>query len=78
MPWSRAVVRTEEPSKQADSNTMVVVSSIIPLYSPPITPAIATGFLLSAMTKFSWVNVRSTPSKVVMVSPSLARLTRIF
>ena len=45
MPWSRAVVRTEEPSKQADSNTMVVVSSIIPLYSPPITPAIATGFL---------------------------------
>ena len=31
MPWSRAVVRTEEPSKQADSNTMVVVSSIIPV-----------------------------------------------
>ena len=38
------------PVDMALSNTMVVVSSTMPLYSPPITPAIATGLPASAIT----------------------------
>ena len=38
-------------------------------FSPPITPAIATGFLESAMTKSFSSNVLSTSSNVVIFSP---------
>ena len=46
-------------------------------FSPPITPAIATGFLESAMTKSFSSNVLSTSSNVVIFSPFLALLTFI-
>ena len=75
IPNALAVRRTQVPLKQADSNTMVVVSSIIPLYSPPITPATATGFSVSAITSIFSVSSRVSPSRVVMVSPALALRT---
>ena len=43
MPRAMAVLRMEWPRKLALSNTMVVVSSVISLFAPPITPASATG-----------------------------------
>ena len=58
-----------------DSNTIVVVSSIIPLNSPPITPATATGLFASAITSISSESALSSPSRVVIVSPALAFLT---
>ena len=61
-------------SNNADSNATVVVVSIISESNPPITPAKATGFFPSVMT-ISLLNVRSIPSNVTNVSPSLARRT---
>ena len=77
MPSFLAVVLTLAPSKQADSNTTVVVSSMMPLYSPPITPATATGFSASAMTNISSESSLTSPSRVVIVSPALAFLMLI-
>ena len=74
MPRAFAVVLTLAPSKHAASNTTSVVSSMIPLYSPPITPATATGFLLSAITSILGESSLSTPSRVVIFSPSAAFL----
>ena len=74
MPRALAVVRTDGPSKQAASKTTSTVSSIMPLYSPPITPATATGFSLSAITSIFPVKVLSAPSRVVIFSPSAAFL----
>ena len=45
--------------------------------APPITPATACARSRSAMTSMSGSSVRSTPSSVVIVSPGLARRTRI-
>ncbi len=45
MPRAMAVLRMEWPRKLALSNTMVVVSSVISLFAPPITPASATGLV---------------------------------
>ena len=72
-----AVVLTLAPSKQADSKTTVVVSSIIPLYSPPITPATATGLFASAITSISLESSLSIPSRVVIFSPCCAFLMLI-
>lgn len=75
IPRALAVSRTLGPSKQADSNTTVWVSSIMPEYSPPMTPATATALAVSEITSIFGFKVRSTPSKVTMVSASLARRT---
>ena len=75
MPSFFAVILVVGPLKQALSKTMVFVSSIMPLNSPPITPATATGLFLSAMTSISSVRSRSTPSRVVIFSPFFAVLT---
>ena len=72
-----AVVRTDGPLKQADSKTIMLVSSMMPLYSPPMTPATAEGFFASAMTSISGERTRSTPSRVMIVSPGLALRTTI-
>lgn len=69
--------RTEGPLKHADSKTTVVVSPVISLFAPPITPATATGFSASAMTRFSGVSACRVPSSVVIDSPAAARRTRI-
>ena len=65
IPSFLAVVRTDGPSKQADSNTIIFVSSMMPLYSPPMTPATAEGLDTSAMTSISGDSVRVTPSSVM-------------
>ena len=75
IPSAFAVLLTETPLNIADSKTMVVVSSIIPEYSPPITPATATGLFSSAITSISGFKALSTPSRVVIFSPSSAFLT---
>ena len=74
-----AVRLTDTPSKQAASNTTVVVSSIIPLCSPPITPAMAIGFFPSAIISISGVSFTGSAisSSSFNVSPSFAFLTTI-
>ena len=72
-----AVFLTEEPKNAALSNTIVFVSSTIPEYSPPITPATAIGFSLSQIASISGVSSCSTPSSVVIFSPARAFLTTI-
>ena len=64
--------------KVADSNNTVVVSSLTSEFNPPITPATATGFLPSQMTRFSVVNVNSFSSRVTIFSPWRALRTIIF
>jgi len=66
-----------EPLNVADSMIISVVSSVISEFAPPITPAIATGFLWSAMRSISSVNFLSLPSRVVIFSPFFASLTMI-
>ena len=75
IPSFLAVFLTESFAKFADSKTTVVVSSMIPLYSPPITPATATGFSASAITSISSVSSLSIPSRVIIFSPFTAFLT---
>ena len=75
IPRALAVSRTLGPLKQADSNTTVWVSSIMPEYSPPMTPATATALASSEITSMLGFKVRSTPSRVTMVSASFARRT---
>ena len=77
MPSFLAVIRTELPLKQADSKTTVWVFSLMPLCSPPMTPATALAFSLSAITSISSLRVLSTPSSVWMVSPETALRTII-
>ncbi len=67
----------EVPSKFAHSNIMVFVSFLISEFSPPITPATATGFLSSAITSIDEFKVLSSPSKVLNFSLSSAFLTII-
>ena len=77
-PRSRAVVRTEEPIKFADSNTTVVVSAAISLFSPPITPPRHCPAFESAITISEVNNSRSIPSRVTNLSFSAALRTMIF
>ena len=72
-----AVMRTELPLKLADSKMMVLVSSLMPEYSPPMTPATAEGFSVSQITSMSGESLCSVPSRVVMLSPSRALRTTI-
>ena len=62
IPSLREVMRTDGPSKQADSKTTTPVSSVISEFSPPITPASATAFLSSEMTSILSSSVWSLPS----------------
>ena len=71
------VRRFEMLSKLADSSRMSVVSQVTSLSKPPITPAMAMGPPGSVMSNMSGVRVRSTPSRVVMISPGCARRTMI-
>ena len=77
MPRAMAVFRTEVPLKFADSKMMVFVSSTISEFSPPMTPARATGFSASAMTSMLGVSLRLAPSRVMSLSPASARRTTI-
>ena len=76
-PKDWAVSRLLVPSKVADSRSTFTVLTLISLLAPPITPPRPMASLASAMTRFSGVNFRSTPSKVVKTSPGQARLTMI-
>ena len=64
--------------KYALSRSMFVVPSLTSVSAPPMTPASATGFSPSQIRRSSAESFLSTPSKVVMVSPSSACLTTIF
>ena len=77
MPRAVAVRRTEGPLKQALSKSTMAVSPTISLFSPPMTPATATGRWVSQMQSMPGVRGRSVPSRVRMLSPSRAVRTRI-
>ena len=72
-----AVFLTLPPLNTADSNTTVFVSPYISEFNPPITPAIATAFFSSAITKSFSSNSLSCSSNVVIFSPFSALLTVI-
>ena len=65
------------PTQVAASISTRVVSSDTSEIWPPITPAIPLGPSASHTRAMSEVNVRSTSSSVVIVSPSRARRTTI-
>ncbi len=77
IPSFLAVFLMDTGSKYADSNTTVFVSSIIPLYSPPITPATPIGLFASAIISISSESMRSMPSRVVIFSLFIAFLILI-
>ena len=77
MPRAVAVRRTDGPLKQALSKRTIAVSPTISEFSPPMTPATATGFSVSQMQSISGVRFLSVPSSVRITSPGLARRTRI-
>ncbi len=65
-------------SKYADSSRISLVVSDTSEVEPPMIPAIACGTRsASQISRSSPVRVRSTSSRVVMVSPWLARRTTI-
>ena len=64
---------TEAGWKYALSNTIRVVPARISELPPPITPPSAVARSASAMTSMSGSRRRSTPSRVVSVSPGSAR-----
>ena len=65
------------PTHVAASISTRVVASETSDTCPPMTPAIPEGPSASHTSAASLVNVRSTPSSVVIVSPSRARRTTI-
>ena len=72
-------LRTEAPSKLADSKSRLSVSSSISESRPPIMPAMATGIssppdLVHIIKVFS-STFRSVPSRVVKVNGESKRLT---
>ena len=64
-------------SNFALSKSTSSVSSEMPLFAPPMTPASATGLVPSAMTSVSGVSANSFSSSVVICSPSFALRTQI-
>ena len=70
-----AVSRLLAPSNVADSRSTFTVLTLISLLAPPMTPPRPMASFASAMTRFSTVNFRSTPSRVVNISSGRARLT---
>ena len=77
IPRAVAVRRMEVPLKFALSKSTIAVSPTISLFSPPMTPATATGFSVSQMQSMEGVSAREVPSSVRMLSPSRARRTWI-
>ena len=77
IPRAVAVRRMEVPLKLALSKSTIAVSPSISLLAPPMTPATPTGLSVSQMQSMEGESLRSLPSKVWMVSPSLARRTWI-
>ena len=63
------------PTQVADSMSTRVVLAETSETWPPMIPAIPEGPSPSHTSAASLVNVRSTPSRVVIVSPSRARRT---
>ena len=58
------VRRIDAGSNHADSMSTFLVASVIMVSKPPMTPAMATAFFASAMTRSSGVSLRSMPSRV--------------
>ena len=65
------------PSNVAASKSIVWTSSVIIEFSPPMIPAIATGFSPSQIRSVCASRVLSCPSSVTNFSPSVAVLTTI-
>ena len=61
--------------KLADSSSTFLVSEVISEFAPPITPARPTASEESAMVSMGGLSFRSSPSRVVSISPSRAALT---
>ena len=74
---ARDVFLTLSRANLADSKMIVFVSSLTPLFSPPITPATATGRSASAITSIFSVSMFFFPSRVTISSPLFAFLTTI-
>src|SRR5579871_6985679 len=74
----RDILRTIHGSHHADSIRTFLVFSVIMVSYPPMTPASPTGFLASHTTRSSEVSLRSTPSRVLSVSPERALRTMIW
>ena len=70
-----AVFLTEILSKCAASKSIFFVFSSTFVLSPPIIPAIAIGFLSSAIIRSPSFSSLSSPSNVFIFSPSFASLT---
>ena len=69
---SRLLVRrTDAGLKYALSNATILVAAETSAAAPPMTPATAWGRLRSAITSMSGSSLRSTPSRVRIVSPAL-------
>ena len=62
-------------SKSALSSITVFVPAAISESAPPITPAMQFGFSVSQMTSIDGSSLRTTPSSVLIVSPSFAQRT---
>ena len=65
------------PSNVAASNSIVLTSSVIIEFSPPIIPARPTAFSPSQITRVCESSFLTCPSRVTNSSPSFAVLTTI-
>ncbi len=74
-PWRREERRMLTGSNQAASMRMFLVSGVIMVSQPPMTPARPRAFFWSAMTRSSGSRVRSVPSRSFSFSPLRARRT---
>ena len=78
MPIRRAVLLTKAGKKLADSIRIFFVLLLTSALFPPLTPAIAKGPRLSAITTSSSPREISLLSKVIILSPFFASPTKIF
>ena len=76
-PSARAVFLTLSRANFADSNITASVVSRISEFKPPMTPASATGFTPSQITRLFSFIVYSCSSRVTIFSFSFALLTQI-
>ena len=67
----------EVVSKSALSSMTVVVPGAMPESSPPMMPATAFGFSASQIISIVGSSLRTTPSSVIICSPSFASRTTI-
>ena len=77
LPRALAVFLILSRANFADSNITAFVVSLISEFNPPITPASATGFTPSQMTRLFSLSSYSSSSSVTIFSLSLALLTLI-